>query len=343
MVCQDISTAAGRLILALAVCALLAGCRTEGAPAEPAQPPSAACGQAPSGPPDRESRIPADAVKVTADADPLPPELHSSEWDAPVPLPAPINTAGAEDSAFITPDGKTLYFFFTPDVRVPPQKQLLDGVTGIWVSEKEGNVWRKPVRVVLQDPGKLALDGAPFVLGDTLWFCSAREGYTGVNMFTARWKDGRWRDPQYVGNRLMKDFQLGEMHVTADGAGLYFHSPRPGGKGRLDLWVSRQAGGQWQEPANVAAVNSDTDDGWPFVTPDGKELWFLRTHKGSPAIFRSKAAGGQWQPPELVLSQFAAEPSLDTAGNIYFTHHFFRDGKMIEADIYVARRKPAAP
>jgi hypothetical protein len=339
MVCKDVWNAAVGVMLGLAVCAILAGCRSEGAPAEPAKPSPGVGGQVPAAAADREGRIPADAVKMTADADPLPPHLHWSEWQPPVPLPAPVNTAGAEDSPFITPDGKTLYFFFTPDVRVPPQKQLLDGVTGIWVSHKEDGAWSKPARVVLQQAGKLALDGAPFVLGDTLWFCSAREGYTGVNMFTACLKDGKWQDWQYVGNRLMKDFGLGEMHLTADGADLYFHSPRPGGKGKLDIWVTHKVGGQWQEPAAVAAVNSEADEGWPFVTQDGQELWFLRTHKGSPAIFRSKAEGGRWQPPELIISQFAAEPSLDGAGNIYFTHHFFKDGKMVEADIYVARKK----
>ena len=44
-----------------------------------------------------------------------------------------------------------------------------------------------------------------------------------------------------------------------------------------------------------------------------------------------------WQEPELILSQFAGEASLDRDGNLYFTHHFFHNGEMIEADIYVAR------
>ncbi len=207
------------------------------------------------------------------------------------------------------------------------------------MSHREGGTWQPAARVVLQDPGKLALDGAACVQGDTLWFCSAREGYTGVNMFTARWKDGRWRDWQYVGDRLMKDFGMGEMHATADGAALYYHSPRPGGKGGLDIWVTRKAGGEWQEPENVAAVNSEEADGWPFVSEDGRELWFLRTYKGTPAIFRSKSVGGRWQAPEMILSTFAAEPSLDAKGNLYFVHHYFKDGKMLEADLYVARRK----
>jgi hypothetical protein len=64
-----------------------------------------------------------------------------------------------------------------------------------------------------------------------------------------------------------------------------------------------------------------------------------RISRVSPAFFRSKKSNGQWSRLELVVEQFAAEPSLDNAGNLYFTHHFFKDNKMIEADIYIAPRK----
>ena len=35
----------------------------------------------------------------------------------------------------------------------------------------------------------------------------------------------------------------------------------------------------------------------------------------------------------------ATEPTLDDAGNLYFVHHFYENGAMIEADIYVAVRR----
>ena len=276
---------------------------------------------------------------MTPGTDLLPPTLHSDEYRSPVPLPRTINSAGAEDSAFILPDGKTLYFFFTPDPKIPPEKQVIDGVTGIYVTRKESGTWTKPERVILQDPGKLALDGCEFVQGTTMWFCSAREGYTGVNIFMAESRDGKWGNWQYAGDTLNKQYGLGELHITADGNEMYFHSSRAGGKGGLDIWVSRNAGGTWQAPQNVKAVNSPDNEGWPFVTGDGSQLWFTRTYNGTPAIFMSEKDGGAWQEPELILSQFAGEPTLDDAGNIYFTHHFFRDNAMLEADIYVANRK----
>ena len=158
-------------------------------------------------------------------------------------------------------------------------------------------------------------------------------------MWTAELKDGRWANWENVGKKLNADYEIGELHITADGNEMYFHSSRTGGKGNLDIWVTRKLNGEWQEPENVEVINTPENEGWPFITQDGSELWFLRTYMGSPGIFRSKKINGGWGEPELIISQFAAEPSLDSAGNVYFTHHFYKDGKMIEADIYVAYRK----
>lgn len=287
---------------------------------------------------DRLESIPSDAVKVLPSVDNYPPSLHSSLWQEPVPLLGPVNTAGAEDSPFVLPDGSALYFFFTPDVRKSPNEQLLDGVSGIWRSEWNGSGWSEPSRVWLQDKGKLALDGAAFVQEDDMWFASAREGYTGVNLFTARLEGGRWTDWEYAGDRVNEQYSVGEMHITADGQHLYFHSERAGGQGGLDIWCSDLVDGQWQEPVNIAAVNSPGNEGWPFISQDGHELWLTRTYQGSPGIFRSIWANGSWSEPELIVSSFAGEPTLDQAGNLYFVHHFYDNGVMIEADIYAAYR-----
>ena len=82
------------LILALAALAILA--------CAPTSPP----------PLSRLDAIPTAAVKGHPDGDPWPPVVTPG-WSQPQPLGAPINTAGAEDSPFITPYGQTFYFFFT--------------------------------------------------------------------------------------------------------------------------------------------------------------------------------------------------------------------------------------
>lgn len=55
----------------------------------------------------RYSALPA-VIKMTPSDDAWPPVIAPG-WTQPVPLERPVNTAGAEDSPVITPDGQTLY------------------------------------------------------------------------------------------------------------------------------------------------------------------------------------------------------------------------------------------
>ena len=283
---------------------------------------------------ERKTLIPPGAVKMGPETDSHPPEVLSSEYEKPVPVPGSINTAGGEDSDFVTPDGNILYFFYTPDINVPVETQLLDGVTGLYESNRVDGLWGKPQRIILHDSGQLSLDGCYFIHGNVMWFCSAREGYTGLHWFTAEFQAGRWQNWQIAD--FNPSYEVGELYISNDGNALYFHSARPGGKGGLDIWMSTKVDGVWQEPVNVSAVNTDTDEGWPALNPAEDELWFTHNY----GVWRSKKSGGEWQTPELIISPLAGEPSIDAAGNIYFVHHYLKDGQLIESDIYVAYKKP---
>lgn len=106
----------------------------------------------------RADAIPDDAVKQTPQGDLQPVLVHSVEFDDPVPLPGPVNTAGAEDARVVSRDGETMFIFFTPDARVPAEEQLLDCVTGIWVSERDGRGWTEPEEAVSGYVGDPAMD-----------------------------------------------------------------------------------------------------------------------------------------------------------------------------------------
>jgi hypothetical protein len=284
--------------------------------------------------------IPPDAIKYTPEMDSTPPILYSSEWEAPIPLPGAPTTAGLEDSPFITPDGSTLYYFFTPDADVPAERQIVDGATGIYVSQFVNSQWGIPQRIVLQDQDKLAMDGCIFVQGNVIWFCSVREGNAReIDIWTAIFQQGIWSDWRNAGEPLNIAYLVGEMHITSDGQQMYYHSHLPGGLGGMDIWVINLVDGDWAPPENVRAVNTSGDEGWPYISPDKSELWFTRTYQGTPGIFRSVWIEGGWGEPELIVSQFAGEPTLDANGNLYFTHHYVQDGKIREADIYVAKKK----
>jgi len=283
----------------------------------------------------REEAIPDSAVKITPATDIYPPILHSNEWEEPKPLPGNINTAGAEDSPFIPINRNEFYFFFTPNVKVSVDKQLLDGATGIYSALISDGIFTDVKRVLLHDRDKLSLDGCTFVRGNTMWFCSAREGYTGLHWFTAEFIDNEWTN--WTLADVVPEYEVGELHIHNDE--LFYHSKLDGGKGDFDIWVSKMIEAEWTQPINIEIVNTSDMDGFPYISQDGNELWFTRQYLGTPAIYRSKMFSNEWQEPELIISQFAGEPTLDSDGNIYFVHHFYKDNEMIEADIYVAYRK----
>ena len=283
---------------------------------------------------DRHAAIPGDVVKMTPDLDSHPPILHSDEFEEPVPLPV-ISTAGGEDAPFIPIDRAELYFFFAADIRLEPAIQVQNPVNGIWMSRQVGGAWQEPELVWLQEYDELALNGCPWVGGDEMIFCTARAGYTGLHWFKADRATDGWENWDVV--TFPPDLNVSELHVHGDE--LYYGSPRTGGAGGEDIWMARRVGGEWRDPTNIDAVNTAADETRPFVTADGGELWITRWHEGSPAIVRSKKVGGEWQEGELIVSRFAGEPTLDAQGNLYFVHHYYDDGVMLEVDIYVANRR----
>jgi hypothetical protein len=142
------------------------------------------------------------------------------------------------------------------------------------------------------------------------------------------WQD--WKPADFDPN-----YQVSELRFSADGRQVYSGSDQLGGKGGIDIWRSSLVNGNRQVPVTISAVNTVDREGWPALNPAEDELWFYRDY----SIWRSKLVEGEWQASEIVVSPQAGEPTLDAAWNLYFVHHYYREGKIIEADIYVAYRK----
>ncbi len=293
---------------------------------------------------ERLASIPASAVKMGPEDDEFVPVVHSPLWEQPIPMPGPVNSAGAEDSPFMSDDGDWFFFFFTPDVDVPAEEQLLDGVTGIWWTRMIGGGWTSPEKVILNDD--VSLEGAECSVGPTLWFASVRADNMGeIDVYTAQYDGGEWTDVENAGEQLNVDYDIGEFHVMPNGTMMYFHSGTWDSGESMDIWSTVKVGDSWSTPVKVEGISTDdADEGFPYVTPDGSELWFTansRLGEGytGPAIFRSvKQPDGTWGEPEEIISNFAGECTMDAEGNIYFVHHYFVGGEMIEADIYVAMK-----
>lgn len=86
--------------------------------------------------------------------------------------------------------------------------------------------------------------------------------------------------------------------LSPDGSALYFSSDRRGTSGGTDIFVVRRSsGGVWSAPVNVGAgVNTACDELSPFVSGDGKWLYFSsagHSTVGGYDLFRAPIRGDQ--------------------------------------------------
>jgi len=98
---------------------------------------------------------------------------------------------------------------------------------------------------------------------------------------------------------------LGDKDIqTHNDSTFIFASKRVTGYGAYDLYVTAFRNGEWQEPENLGPeINSDFDEVTPFLTQDGKKLYFSSNNYkslGGFDVFVSEynTQEGQWSTPQ---------------------------------------------
>jgi WD40-like Beta Propeller Repeat len=88
---------------------------------------------------------------------------------------------------------------------------------------------------------------------------------------------GPWGAPVNLGPVVNTAFSDQHPAISKDGLSLYITSDRPGGYGKLDLWVSHRdsADSPWQTPVNLGpTINTGGDDRVPTFSRDGHWMIF---------------------------------------------------------------------
>jgi len=151
-----------------------------------------------------------------------------------------------------------------------------------------------------------ANDWAPSLSADglELYFHSTRlGGYGTANIWvtTRETTDSQWwSTPRNLGPTV-NNHEAGTPSLSADGLELYFCSPRPGGSGHQDLWVSKRAffKDDWGDPVDLGStVNSSSADTSPCISPDGLELYFTSNRDDYQTwVTRRATKEGPWGTP----------------------------------------------
>jgi outer membrane protein OmpA-like peptidoglycan-associated protein len=132
-----------------------------------------------------------------------------------------------------------------------------------------------------------------------------RHGVIGrCDLYYSRLENGRWTYPENMGQPINSTSKETQPSLSADGSTVYFASDRPGGKGKLDIWVSRQnEDGTWSKPENLGdSINTPGEEMSPFIHHDNTTLYFTSDYHigmgGFDLFMSTKSADGKWGKPK---------------------------------------------
>ncbi|WP_166363691.1 PD40 domain-containing protein [Perlabentimonas gracilis] len=173
-----------------------------------------------------------------------------------------INSKDANFNAVVSGDGTTLAY----------TRQGNRGYE-VYVAKRKGDAWERPRRITDDIRGgflktaSLSYDGTWLYLVDD--FASTQSIYD-------TFYDEGWVRSKRLKKPITSKFNESHAAVSPDGKTLYFTSDRPGGRGGLDIYKSSQdSRGRWGDPVNLGPrVNTELDEDTPFLTPDGRYLFF---------------------------------------------------------------------
>lgn len=299
-------------------------------------------------------------------------------WGRPE-LVTSVNTVGWEDSAYISPDGQSLYFQYFPGdmFRIEDVFRFHRPVAqgGLGADARQLHRYhRGPMRGV-----------SPAYTSDTLVARAEGAGFAAPQRF-AHSRDGRnewgvmidgegayWyvsHDPSrelnmdlYRNDQLLPIPGRDKFHednphfvVSNHGRELFFDSGnRPQAKGKSHIWVTRESAGRFEEPVMLPPpINlPGSTEVQPHVGPDGR-LYFTSARDGTIAIYAAARTGASnWAEPQKLLwttrksgsrAWGVGEPTLTADGQWLYFVVVFEDGRQsFDADIARVRRKAGAP
>lgn len=205
------------------------------------------------------------------------------------PSTAPFSGQFSDAAPFFSPDGSDLYF-----MSMRPRG-------GHGEPGRNAHLWKLPIAEL--DSAQPTYVGSP--TGHTQGWWTARlhaDGYfyfgcgsLAKDLLRTRYADGSFETPQSLGPVINDpDAVDAEPALAPDGSFIVFYSagrPDQMGDGLLgDLYVSfRRQDDSWGPPIHLGPeVNSDSEENWPVISPDGRYLFFSSGRddpNGLPDIF----------------------------------------------------------
>lgn len=188
------------------------------------------------------------------------------------PEVAPFSGAVNDLYPFLSTDGQ--FLVFSSNRTLEPGGASLGRGLHLWMVERTASGWSEPTHIELavDPPGRL---GGPAILPDRTLYFGQRVDSGSMDIFVAAHDGHGYGVPRSLGPPINSEQPEHSPFLAPDRSFLLFSSFYRS-RGRSDLFVSfRGADGGWTRPINLGQrVNSRWKDEYPYVSPDGKYLFF---------------------------------------------------------------------
>ncbi len=173
----------------------------------------------------------------------------------------------------------------------------------IWVVEKEGNEWGTPKNmgtVINTNQHESNIGLSPD--GNILYIYHTDHN---GDIYYSEKKEGEWTEVKPFGKNINTEYQETSVFHSSNGSYMFFTSSRPGGEGRLDIYVMRKdKKGKWSKPENLSSVvNTEYDEEGPYFDVEHSTLYFSSKGHGGMGgydLYKSvwDTLDNSWSEPE---------------------------------------------
>ncbi|MGE5296113.1 MAG: TolB family protein, partial [Solirubrobacterales bacterium] len=222
----------------------------------------------------------------------------NSDWGSPQNLAETVNSASTDAASCISADGLELYFNSDrPGGLGHFDLYVARRATGDGLWDQAENLGSQVNTPDIEAFPCISRDGRE------LYFMSMRaSGYGAYDLYvsTRATTDALWGRPVNLGPVVNSPYWETGPCLSADGLRLFFQdylTPRPGGYGRGDIWMTQRASRfeSWGPPVNLGPrINGASFEHRPCLAPDGSALYFARESDGTITHWKASIipAGG---------------------------------------------------
>jgi hypothetical protein len=197
-----------------------------------------------------------------------------------------------DETPFVTPNGKTLYFGSQRPIPNRPNKGNFD--MNIWKTDWNNGKWSEPTplnetinHVQIEKEEWPSSNQNSIFTNDGLhfYFATMVRGTKTIEMFQTKNIKGVFTQPIKITN-LFKDDKYWKSTpiISPDGKYLIFNAyGTPDGKGGEDIYVSKKTENGWSLAKNIGGlINTKAEEAGARFSKDGKYFFFTRENKENP-------------------------------------------------------------